>query len=129
MKTEINIYSPIFAEFLENINKAIINCLAEVYEGNFSGGDISAKISLELISGSEPYLELVDGEEKKRYYSYKHPSIEHKVALTLKKKAEAKGGYIEPDQELIFDGERFTLAKVKRAQMTIDEMGADNEND
>ena len=130
-KTEVNLHSPVFAEFNENLNQAILQVLLECYEGSFTGGEIAAKISIELESGAEvfPAGEDENGKPKSRVYSYRKPIIVHKVTLTLKRRAEAKGSNNEP-LELKRDGDdRFVLQEITKAQLTLDELGDRNEND
>ena len=130
-QTEVNVNSPIFEEFICNLNTAILKCLSEMHADNFSGGDISAKISIEVERACELFPAGLDenGREKTKAYHYKKPAIEHKVTLTLKKREEAKGSYSE-DLELKQDDERFILSEVRRAQMTLEEMGGvDHAND
>ena len=121
---EVNLQSEIFAEFRENLNKAILSCLTEIHAKRFSGGEIGAKISIEFENGVEVYAAGGDenGKAKNEAHHYLKPVIEHKVTLTLKKRAEAKGSYME-DLELKQDDERFILTEPKRAQMSIEEIG------
>ena len=121
---ELNLNSPAFSDFCENLNHAILQCLHELYEGNFAGGDIAAKISIDLESDSQ-YIptEKKDDAGKTVYktYHYKKPAIEHKVTITLKKRAETKGEYNPLDMELKQDkkGKRFILSKVQTAQLSL----------
>jgi len=127
---EISMTSPIFEDFIKNLNNAVNECLHELNAENFSGGDITAKISIELEDAVEVYPESGKGKEATQgRHHYKKPNIEHKVALTLKKKSENKGGYSQQRQELVFDekNNRFILVEVKTAQVTLSEMGDDHE--
>jgi len=120
---ELNLQSPAFKELRFNLDTAIISCLHELYEGNFAGGDITAKINIELESDTEVFSAGTDNEGRPigKSYSFKKPTIEHNVGLTLKKRVEAKGGYIPGRlMELKRDGEkRFVLSEVTSAQMTL----------
>jgi len=120
---ELNIMSPVFAEFLTNLNLAVIECLKETTAGNFSGGEISAKVSIEVVDASEVYAEGTseDAPRGKELYHYQKPVIEHKVALTLKKHTEAKGSYDEK-MALKQAGKAFVLIKPLMAQMSLEEM-------
>ena len=123
---ELNLQSPAFTEFNENLNAAIIACLRELHEGNFVGGDISKKISIELQSDHENFAVGTDekGKTKFKAYQFKKPDIEYKVTLTLKKRDEAKGSYNPASMELKRDKGRFILSEVTKAQLTLDEVEA-----
>lgn len=105
-------------------NSAILQCLRELHKGNFAGGDINAKISIELQSDYENFAVGADEKGKPKYkaYQYKKPDIEYKVTLTLKKRGEAKGSYNPASMELKRDNERFILSEVTKAQLTLDEV-------
>ena len=120
---EISLNSPVFEQFNGNLDRAIQQCLSELYEGNFVAGDISAKINIELGSGMEVFAvgEDENGKPKEQAYHYKKPAIDFKVTLTLKKRDETKGSYVK-DLELKRDDERFILSEVTRAQLTLEEM-------
>ena len=127
---EFNLSSPAFEEFNNDLNAAILQCVHEIHNGTFAGGDISAKISIELINDSEIYVHknkeiggVEIGEPRKEIYNYKKPSIDYKVTLTLKRCGESKGSYQPVGMELKKrDDERFVLQKVKTAQMTLSDM-------
>ena len=121
---ELTAQSEAFKHFNENLNEKIKQCLYELHEGNFEAGDINAKISIELIDGTqEVYLQEGNGQGKAKTKYYRTPLIETKVILSLKKRTEAKAGYLSRDFELRFDknNESFTLAKVPQVQMQLDE--------
>ena len=125
---ELNLKSQAFTEFCCNFNTAIIECLSELYEGNFEGGDIAAKVSIEIERGVEffPTTEMDEnGKIKEKSYHYKKPNIEHKVTLTLKKRAEAKGGYVPHAMELKKDNDQYLLSPVTKAQLSLDELTSD----
>lgn len=121
---EVSINSPIFEEFNVNLNNKILSCLEELYAENFNGGEINAKISIELVNDYEHYPTTGnDGEIIEKSYHFRKPTIEHKVTLTLKKKAEVKGIYNE-QLELKRDNEneRFILTEIPKAQLTLLDM-------
>lgn len=115
---EINVYSPIFSDFLNHLNAAILQCVREIYADNFSGGEISAKINIDFSDEVEFYA---TGQDKEHAHHYKRPDIEHKVTLTMKKREEVKGGYNEP-LELVKDDERFVLVEVQKAQLALSDV-------
>jgi len=123
---EMNINSPVFAEFITNLNMAVIKCLSEITADTFSDGEISAKIIIEAENACEVYATGTskDGAPENDLYHYKKPAIEHKVTLTLKKREEAKGSYTSK-MELRRDGNGgFILVEPKMAQMSLEEMEA-----
>lgn len=116
---EVSINSPIFAEFNENLNEKLLSCMQELYAENFSGGEISAKISIEIVDDCEFYPSTDEhGEITEKAYHFQKPVIEHKITLTLKKRDEVKGVYNE-QLELKRDNERFILTEVKKAQLSL----------
>jgi len=127
---EFNLRSPAFEEFNNDLNVAILQCVHEIHNGTFAGGDISAKIGIELINDSEIYVRkgkeiggVEIGEPRKEVYSYKKPVIDYKVTLTLKRRGESKGSYEPVGMELKKgDDERFIMQKVKTAQLSIEDM-------
>jgi len=120
---ELNINSPVFAEFITNLNMAVIKCLTEITADTFSGGEISAKITIEAENACEVYATGTskDGVHENELYHYKKPVIEHKVTLTLKKRDEAKGSY-NAKMELKRSEGGFILVEPKTAQMSLEEM-------
>jgi hypothetical protein len=119
-KIEIDINSPVFEEYCNSLNKNIISCMRELYAGNFSGGEISTKIGIELENGYEFYTskDAESGEITEKAYEFLKPTFEHKITLTLKKRHETKGGFNER-MELKSDGDKFILAEVTKAQLSL----------
>jgi len=121
---ELNLQSPAFEEFNENLNKTILACLRELHAGKFIGGEIAAKISIELQSDSEYFAVGTDDKGKPKYKSYQFnkPEIDHKVTLTLKKRDEIKGTYSPSAMELKQDNGRLILSAVTKAQLSLDDV-------
>jgi len=120
---EFSIHSPVFEDFKTDINENIQACMKEVYAGNFEGGEISAKISIELGYGYEHYPATDEnGEISDKVYQYRKPVMEHKITLTLKKRHETKGKYNAEGMELKADDDRFILAEVAKAQLSFVDM-------
>ncbi|MCL2357118.1 MAG: hypothetical protein FWC70_08180 [Defluviitaleaceae bacterium] len=124
MATEFTLtaQSDAFKDFNENFNRKITECLYELYHGNFEGGEISAKISIELVDCTRAvHLQDEYGQGASTTKVYRTPQIETKVTLTLKKRTEAKATYSERTLELKFDkeGQRFTLSEVPQIQMKL----------
>lgn len=115
---ELNINSPVFAEFMENLNLAVLKCLTEILAENFSGGEINAKIIIEAENACEVF-----GDEQ---YNYKKPTIDHKVIVTLKKREEAKGYFNEKMELFQDDAGVFFIVKPKTAQMEFQENGGES---
>jgi len=125
----LNLDSPAFAVFHRDLNAAIITCLQELYEGGFSSGDISAKISIDMVCQHEEFYTDEQDNPKIKLYRYRKPVIEHKATVTLKRQAEVKGKYV-PDGavELKKADDTFVLSRVAQAQMSLEET-EDVEND
>jgi hypothetical protein len=120
---KVDINSEIFEQFNNDLNNALMECLNELYAENFEAGDISAKIAVELPEDMEIYPEINDnGDAVEKAYVFKKPSIDYKVTLTLKKRAEAKGAYKER-LELQKDGDQFVLKEITGAQISLGEAG------
>ncbi|MCL2215788.1 MAG: hypothetical protein FWB91_02080 [Defluviitaleaceae bacterium] len=122
MEFELTAQSEAFEDFNAHLNHRIKKCLYELYEGNFEGGEISAKISIELCdSTQEVYVQNESGEEETTTKYFRTPQIESKVTLTLKKRTEAKATFSKKTLELKFDKEsgRFTLAEIPQMQMKL----------
>jgi len=127
----LNLQSEAFSEFNQDLNARIIECLGELHDGYFVGGDITAKISIDLRTHYESYPVGIDeqGRQKSKSYKYKRPGIDYKVTLMLKKREESKGSYDTRQMELKKKGDGFMLAEVKQAQLTLDEVGRLPENE
>ena len=121
---EFNLKSPAFTEFMGELEAALQSVLEEVYSGNFAGGDISAKIAIELQDASEEYPETTDesGAKVKHYYNFKTPQIDHAVTTTLKRRQQIKGTFIDRDTELFLDGDSFKTRKITKAQLTLEDI-------
>ena len=122
-KFELDLRSPAFEKYNKDVDAAIKHLLNEVYAGKFAGGDINVKISIDLMDDFEEFpLKVGSVETGTSTYAYKRPEIDHKITITLKKRAEMKGSYKEKGMELLKDGEQFILSEVTQAQLSLDDM-------
>jgi len=121
---EFNLKNLAFVEFLGELETAIQSVLEEIYSGNFAGGEISAKIAIELQDAHEAYPETTDesGQITKHFYNFKTPRIDHAVTMTLKRRSQIKGTFIDRDTELFCDDEGFKTRKITKAQLTLDDI-------
>lgn len=104
----LNIYSPIFKDMLEQLDKELQRVLINVYEGKFESGDVKLSLKVEI---NEAILEIPTtdndtGEIVTKPKCYRKPKFEYKTNSTLNKKHEIKGEYDER-REIVFEDERF----------------------
>ena len=104
----LNIYSPIFKDMLEQLDKELQRVLINVYEGKFESGDVKLSLKVEI---NEAILEIPTtdndtGEIVTKPKCYRKPKFEYKTNSTLNKKHEIKGEYDER-REIVFEDEKF----------------------
>jgi len=119
-----NLKSTPFNEFSVELEAALQSVLEEIYNGSFVGGEISAKIAIELQNAHEEYPETTDenGAKIKHYYNFKTPRIDHAVTMTLKRRSQTKGTFIDRDTELFCDDEGFKTRKITKAQLSLEDI-------
>ncbi|WP_321833455.1 chromosome segregation protein SMC [Clostridium butyricum] len=104
----LNIYSPVFTEMMECLDKELQNVLKNVYEGKFESGDVKLSLNVEIINAitDVPTTDKETGEIITKEVAYKKPKFEYKVNSTLKKKHETKGEY-EEKREIVLEDDGF----------------------
>lgn len=114
---EININSPVFVIMLDQLNTEIRRVLEKVHDKEFSAGEISLKLNIELLSDVE-YFPTEDGEEEERY-TFTKPYFEHKITTNLKQQYKREGIYLSNEDELVVEEDRFMIVPLKHAQASI----------
>jgi len=121
---DIDVYSPIFAEMLDNLNAEIQRTIKKVYDKDFANGEISLKLSIDIPNAFKNFSKTNEfGEVLNETYTYRAPKFEHKITTTLKKQFKQEGTY-EEEREVKLDGDRFVAipVKVKDQQISIDDI-------
>lgn len=97
----IDINSEIFEPMLAGINEKLGILFEAMAAGEFYGGDITAKITIELQQDTKRYDRVTpEGEALVEIHEFERPSIDYKVKLILKKQSESKGSFCEMGMEL-----------------------------
>jgi hypothetical protein len=117
---EIDIYSPIFQEMLNNLNTEIERTIKKVYDKDFVGGEISLKLNIEIPKAFKDFPKKDEfGEMTVKTYAYRRPRFIHKVTTTLKKQFKQEGEY-EAEREIKVDDDgRFIAVPVEDPQVSM----------
>lgn len=116
------IESPIYADVRGMVNIKLTELLAEIDSGDFTGGDLTMKLSFDMQPAVEDVTVQDEGGEAEVVgRTYKNPTFEFQVAATLKKTSKDKGKFADKRRLEIEDG-RFLAAPVPSPQMTMDEI-------
>jgi hypothetical protein len=120
-ETPIDIRSPVFQELLDNVDEKLEMLLEQLETGEFYGGDISIKISVESQDDVKHYDKITDeGKQYKEALKYKRPVIEHKTKLVLKKQSESKGSYAQNNMEMVKVDGVWILRELPDQQMKME---------
>lgn len=97
-------------------------CLSKVYDDEFEGGEITAKIKISMPEFEDPQ-QVIDsfGESTTMMRKYKSPSIEHKISLQLKQKSESTGEVVLREHEIKEIDGNYVAVPLVKAQMSMDE--------
>lgn len=115
-ENKISFDSELFKELRDEVSKCINNCISQLEGGLFTGGDITAKISLTL---EEVPIKNCAGPITRFYTTL---SCDYKAQLVLKKKFEVKGA-INPEGEIVYGDDGYFIDEVPDGQikMNLDE--------
>ena len=109
----LNIYSPVFKDMMEQLDRELENVLKNVYEGKFESGDIKLSLNVEIVDAISDlhYEDKETGEIITKEIAYKKPRFKYNTASTLKKKHEVKGEYDEK-REIALEDDGFIARKL-----------------
>lgn len=119
---DIDLYSPMFEQFIVQLNARIGDCLMKVFTDEFEDGEITAKIKITMPEYEDPQI-VVDGygEQTTMMRRYKSPSIKHTISLQLKQKREVSGEVALKEHEVKEIDGKYVAVPVVKAQVTMEE--------
>ena len=118
------IESPIYADVRSMLNVKMAELLAEIYGGDFTGGDVTLKLSFDMRAAVEDVTVQDEGGEAATVgQPYKNPTFDFAVNATLKKTSKDKGSYSDKRKLVMEDG-RFLAAPIPSPQITMAELAA-----
>lgn len=117
----LNIYSPIFKDMLEQLDKELQRVLINVYEGKFESGNVKVSLNVEINEAilEVPTTDRATGEVITIPKCFRKPKFEYKTNSTLNKKHEIKGEYNER-REIILEDEKFIARSIYDPQIKFD---------
>jgi predicted DNA-binding protein YlxM (UPF0122 family) len=119
---EINIDSPIFNCLRQDLNEEIQRCISQVYDEKFSAGEISIKLTIELLNSYQNIpREDEYGETMQDTFLYRKPNFEHKITTTLKKRYKQEGSFTD-EREVIFEDGEYKAIPLKDPQVSIEDL-------
>lgn len=110
----IDLNSDIFDEMRTELDSAIVRVVKEIYDGNFKGGDISLKLSIDT---ETDFTEVPDGLGGVTNEPYKKPFFIHSIGVTLQKKDSIKGHYVAEGKQIELMNDKYVLKEVEQAQI------------
>lgn len=117
---DINVESPIFNEMLDNLNVEVARCIKKVYDKEFSSGEISLKLTIEIPETYKEFPKVTEyGEVIQELYKYRRPNFKHQVTTTLKKQFKQEGTYSEEREVQLDDSGNFVAIPLKSSQVTM----------
>lgn len=122
---EFNLDNPALSSAKNCLDGAICQCLRELYKGKFESGVITLKLNIELIDDEEINTVTSDKHSKEKSYKYKRPAVKYRTSLSFKDQRRVDGEYMPESVEVKLINNRFVLAEVRGAQLSL----SDTEND
>ena len=108
-EVDIDIYSEVFEEMLEDLNQSVTYVLAHLYK-QFEGGEITVKLDLSLQETSQ---ENASGD----VYYYNTPIIKFNRNVVMKKQNKNSSIYYDSDKEIVQGDSGFILRDVDKYQI------------
>ncbi|MDA3732361.1 hypothetical protein PBV87_12770 [Niameybacter massiliensis] len=119
---ELSFYSPMFAGIAKDIDRAVKNSTANVYDEEFEEATIAItiKISCEEKEATKT-IESGNGSNAK-IAVYKAPRIKHRVTAKLVQKDTTDGDVTYTTHELVEEGGKLIAKPLQQAQISIEEL-------
>lgn len=118
---EISIYSPMFAGAVEDIDKRIRACMAQVNDDEFEKGRITAVIDI-MIDEKEATTAITSNTNQAKIGKYNAPHIKTNITLSLTRKDQVKSDITYEKHEIVVaENGTYVAIPIKDAQVTIEE--------
>lgn len=115
--SEITFESIPFKEIRPSLDSAIRNVIKNVYEGNFSGGEITLKIKVS-IEDTTTYID-TPGVPDGMPYDFKRPVFDNLVTTTLKKVEKEESSFGSNKVEIRETEDSYALFEIPSNQMKL----------
>lgn len=117
---QINSKSEILEGMHNDLNKSLSKVVREIYDENFTSGEISIKLKLNM---ADRFVEVIkqdsDGDRTIDNEPYRTLVIKHSVSHKLEDKDKLEGLYDEPKQ-IVYEDKQFKLKAVKNGQIQME---------